>query len=74
MNWPIYIPVLPFNCPQKRSENGNYSENPPIDIDGDTLTFDKESNVFKCGCKRIPLELADEIFHYIGKNLGYTIT
>lgn len=46
----------------------------PINIDGDTLTFDEQLNIFRCGCKRISLKLADEIFQYMGKVLGYTIT
>jgi hypothetical protein len=47
---------------------------PPIDIDGDSLTYDKASKVFECGCKRIDLESADEVFRFIGGILGYTIT
>jgi hypothetical protein len=47
---------------------------PPIDIEGDALTYDKSTKTFECGCKTIDLKQADEIFRFIGDVLGYTIT
>lgn len=47
---------------------------PPIDIDGDFLTYDKKSKTFECGCKTIDHKTADQVFRFIGGILGYTIT
>ena len=46
----------------------------PIVIQGDNLIYESEDKQFKCGCKIISLEKADEIFRYIGGILGYEIT
>jgi hypothetical protein len=49
----------------------------PILIDKDDelfLTFDEESKTFSAGCQILDLDKADEIFKFLGKNLGYTIT
>lgn len=46
----------------------------PINIQGDELVYNSEDEKFRCGCKIISLEKADEIFRYIGGVLGYEIT
>lgn len=45
-----------------------------LTIDGDELTYDEENKEFNVGCKTIDDKLANEIFHFIGKKLGYQIT
>ena len=42
--------------------------------DNDYLTFNEEDSTFVVGCKSFSTEKADEIFRFLGKNLGYTIT
>jgi hypothetical protein len=47
---------------------------PPLVVADHTLSFDSEDNIFRIGCKKIDMKLADQVFHFLGEHLGYAIT
>lgn len=47
---------------------------PPLVVADHTLSFDSEGKIFRVGCKKIDMKLADQIFHFLGEHLGYEIT
>ena len=52
---------------------GSYLE-APLSIGDYELSYDKKDKEFSCGCQIIGLDLANEIFKFIGTNLGYEIS
>lgn len=47
---------------------------PPLIVADHTLLFDSEDSIFRIGCKKIDMKLADQVFHFLGEHLGYAIT